>query len=124
MPLKFEIYQALFVALGVIQVLTNSVYLLKDNGLTYARKQHRELPTKITDRQILIKVMLMFGFGTAFLIIGIYSFYKSTFFETMAFTSLLLFAIYGTLEAMYYRHWKTTGFAILSIVILIIYMFS
>ncbi len=45
MSLIYEIIRAFFVAFGAAQTISNSSYLLKKNGLEFARKQHKELPS-------------------------------------------------------------------------------
>lgn len=121
MEWKLEIYRAFFVAFGAMEVLTNLCYLIRKNGLQLARKQHQELPKSITEHQIRIKVILMFLFGLAFLINGLFSYCTHTV-NTIFFTiNLILFSLYAFIESMYYKYWKTIGFLIVSIILLIIF---
>ncbi len=123
MSWKLEIYRVLFIVLGMTEVLMNLNYLIKKNGLIYAKKQHCELPSNATDKQLLIKVILMFSFGVAFLLTGLYSYYIKIFPENMAFIILLLFTIYAIVEAICYKYWKTTGFSIVATFLFVMYIF-
>lgn len=52
-------------------MLTNLRYLIRENGIELARKQHQELPKDITHKQMKVKVILMFVFGLVFLVNGL-----------------------------------------------------
>lgn len=118
---KLEIYRAFFVAFGAMEVFTNLCYLTKKDGLQLARKQHQELPKSITEHQIRLKVILMFLFGLTFLINGLFSYYTHTV-NTISFKiNLILFSLYAFTESMYYKYWKTIGFFIVSMILLILF---
>lgn len=123
MTWKFEIYRALLLALGTAEIITNGTYLMKKNGMTNARKQHQELPADITDSQMRMKVTLMFIFGCAFFMVSLMSYFMHTFLQTPVLIILVLFFFYGVCEALYYRYWKTYGFAGVTAVILGCYLF-
>lgn len=119
--MKIELYRILFILLGTIQVLANLVYLSMKNGLSYARKQHQELPQNLSDHQIKTKVVCMLVFGALFLLTGILSsiLLKT---EILFLIVLILFAIYALIEAIYYRYWRTYGFMVVSFILLILFL--
>lgn len=78
MEWKLEIYRAIFVAFGATEVLTNLRYLIRENGIELARKQHQELPKEITHRQMKAKVILMFVFGLLFMVLNSYHLIRVT----------------------------------------------
>lgn len=122
MEWKLEIYRAFFVAFGAFESFTNLSYLTKINGIQLARKQHKELPEIVSDRQMKAKVTAMFLFGLVFLINGLYSYYMHAV-NLLSFTvNLSFFCIYAFLESLYYRYWKTFGFFLLSTVLLIVFL--
>lgn len=112
-----EIVRALLLALGTIEIITNTHHLLKKNGLQSARKQHGELPPNTSDRQIRTKVICMLSFGVIFFVASLLSYILHTYLQSVIFVSLSLFIIYGITEALYYRFWKTFGFASVTIVL-------
>lgn len=122
MSWKFEIFRALFVAFGMFEIITNTSFLCLKNGLKFAAKQHGEIPKSVTRRQLTIKVILMLSFGTLFFIIGVYSYISRNVNETYYLASLALLASYAAGEAIYYRYWKTCGFSILSIIVLLCFV--
>lgn len=115
-----EIVRALLLAMGTIEIITNTHHLLKKNGLQSARKQHGELPPNRSDKQIKTKVICMLSFGVIFFVISLLSYILHTYLQSVIFVSLILFAIYGITEALYYRFWKTFGFASVTIVLFFI----
>lgn len=119
-----EIYRAFFVALGSMQILTNLSFLLKSNGIQLARKQHQEVPANISAKQMRIKILFMLSFGIVFITIGLYSYINRLFPLPMYLLSLGLFSLYAILEAFYYKYWKTVGFALISILLFSILIFS
>lgn len=119
-----EIYRAFFVALGSMQILTNLIFLLKSNGVQLARKQHQEVPANISAKQMRIKILFMLSFGIVFITIGLYSYINRQFPLPMYLLSLGLFSLYAILEAFYYKYWKTVGFALISILLFSILIFS
>ncbi len=116
MKWTFELYRAFFVALGSMEVLSNLFFLLKDDGIRLARKQHQEVPPDISIKQMRLKVLMMFSFGIVFLVIGLYSYISRSFPLSVYLMSLGIFSIYAISEAFYYKYWKTIGFAIISII--------
>ena len=116
MKWTFELYRAFFVALGSIEVLSNLFFLLKDDGIRLARKQHQDVPPDISIKQMRLKVLMMFSFGIVFLVIGLYSYISRSFPLPVYLMSLGIFSIYAISEAFYYKYWKTIGFAIISII--------
>jgi len=118
MTWKQEIFRGFLLALGTLQVITNITYLLKKNGIALARKQHQEVPTGISDYKMKVKVIMLFCFGLLFFGESLISYFCRTFFDTAVLVSLVLFAIYAVCEAIYYRYWKTCGFAILACLML------
>lgn len=122
MEWKLEIYRAFFVAFGAFESFTNFSYFTKKNGIRLARKQHKELPENVSDRQIKAKVTAMFLFGLAFLFNGLCSYYVHAV-NSLSFTvNLSLFCIYAFSESLYYKYWKTFGFFLLSTVLLIVFL--
>lgn len=61
-----EIFRAFLLTFGVMEIITNTTYLISKNGLGLARKQHGEMPQDISDKKIVLKVLCMLIFGTAF----------------------------------------------------------
>lgn len=122
MSWKSEIYRSLFVALGAMQCITNLIYLSNKNGLEFAKKQHQEIPPNVSSNQLKIKVIFMLLFGIIFLITGSYSFISRSINFYSILIPLSLFAIYATCEALYYKYWKTIGFSILTILLLLIFV--
>lgn len=122
MEWKIEIYRAFFVAFGFTELCCNLMYLLKEKGLESARKQHRELPPEIPDSNIRIKTILMLFWGVIFLLVGLSAYILHQPLQNLFITCISVFAVYACIEAMYYRYRNTTGFAIISIILLIVYI--
>lgn len=119
MSWKLEVYRSFFIAFGVFQVIANLNYLCLKNGIKLARKQHQEIPKTVTDKQMKIKVTLMFSFGIVFLSNGVFSFVTHNLNQTYYAITLISFAVYASVEALYYKYWRTFGFSIISILLLI-----
>ncbi|MGM0168030.1 hypothetical protein IGI39_003042 [Enterococcus sp. AZ135] len=119
-----EIYRGLFVAFGAMQLLTNLGFLLKSNGDQLARKQHQEVPPTISAKQMRVKIWLMLSFGILFISVGLYSYINRLFPLQLSLLLLGLFALYALSEALYYKYWKTIGFALISIILFSILIFS
>ena len=112
-----EILRALLLAVGFTEITTNLLYLTRINGLELARKQHGELPKSITDKNIKIKVICMLTFGIVFFASSLLCFILHKYLYNIILVPLILFSIYGIIEALYYRYWKTTGFACVTILL-------
>lgn len=121
MTLVEEILRAFLLSLGVSELLLNCSYLVKRNGLTLARKQHGELPPNLPHRNIKIKVIVMASFGLLFALVSLNSYFLHAYVKTLMVISLFLFMVYGISEALYYKYWKTTGFAIVTVIAFLIY---
>lgn len=117
MPWIYEIYRAILVAFGTTQTILNLYYLSKKNGMELAAKQHAELPKTATIKQLKIKTTMMLLFGVIFLAAGLFAYFTHSFPKSTVSFILITFAIYAIVEAAYYRYWKTTGFAILGILL-------
>ncbi|MET1247753.1 hypothetical protein ABWW58_03075 [Sporolactobacillus sp. STCC-11] len=100
----------------------NGSYLVKRNGLSLARKQHGELPSYLPDRNIRVKVVVMGAFGLVFAIVSLSLYFFHTYVKLPIVISMFLFMIYGIGEAFYYKYWKTTGFAIVTVLAFLIYL--
>ena len=124
MTWKQEIFRALLLAFGAGQIITNVQYLIKKNGITLARKQHQELPHNATDKEMMIKVACMLFVGIMFFVVALISYVTRRYFDLVMLSSLIIFSMYGIGEAVYYRYWKTVGFAAVTIVLLGIYIFT
>ncbi len=114
-----EIFRAFLLALGTIEIITNASYLIKSDGLALARKQHGELPPNLSNKKIKRKVICMFSFGIAFFIVSLFTYVLRKYLPGIIFVTTLLFSLYGITEALYYRYWKTFGFAFVTILLLI-----
>lgn len=114
-----EILRALLLTFGITEIITNVSYLAKENGLDLARKQHGELPAKISSKKIKVKVVCMLLFGIIFFISSFSTYILHKYISTIILIPSILFCIYGIIEALYYRYWKTTGFAFLTILLMI-----
>lgn len=121
MEWKIEIYRAFFVAFGFMELCCNLRYLIKRNGLESAREQHKELPPKISEKNIKLKTVLMFLWGVMFFVVGLSSYIFHQSLRGLFITCLSAFTIYACGEAIYYRYRNTTGFAIVSIILLIFF---
>ncbi len=122
MDWKIEIYRAFFVAFGFMELCCNLRYLYDKNGLESARKQHRELPPEISDKKIRVKTILMLLWGSTFFLIGLLSYILHQPLYSLYIVCMFVFAIYACIEAIYYKYRNTIGFAIASIVLLIVYI--
>lgn len=114
-----EILRALLLTFGITEIITNVSYLAKENGLDLSRKQHGELPAKISSKKIKVKVVCMLLFGIIFFISSFSTYILHKYISTIILIPSILFCIYGIIEALYYRYWKTTGFAFLTILLMI-----
>ncbi|ERK30211.1 hypothetical protein [Clostridium intestinale] len=121
MTWKEEIFRAFLLAFGSLQIITNLSYLLKNEGIELARRQHQELPSDTSNTKMKIKVICMFLVGVMFFAVSLISYLLHDFYEEAIFTSLIIFSIYALVEALYYKYWKTTGFAIVTLILLLIY---
>jgi hypothetical protein len=121
MTWKEEIFRAFLLAVGSLQIITNLSYLLKNEGIELARRQHQELPSDTSNTKMKIKVICMFLVGVMFFAVSLISYIFHDFYEEAIFTSLIIFSIYALVEALYYKYWKTTGFAIVTLILLLIY---
>lgn len=118
-----EILRALLLTLGATEIITNLLYLTKENGQELARKQHGELPGNTSDQKIKIKALCMLFSGIALFGSSLLCYILHTYLHNLIMITLILFSLYGIIEAIYYRYWKTTGFAIVTIVLLICSIF-
>jgi len=120
---KAELVKAFFVAFGAFQTFANLSYLVRKNGVIYARKQHREMPDDASDRQMKVKMAGMFMFGLLMLVTGLVSYLIRSYYE-MGFVIVMgLFAVYVFAEAVYYKYWRTTGAFILVLSLFMIILF-
>lgn len=119
MTLGQETLRAFLLAFGTTEVITNIIHLTKKNGLDLARKQHGELPKNISSNNIKLKVICMLLSGLVFFVVSLstYIFHKYT--SNAIIMASILFSIYGVIEGLYYRYWKTFGFAFVTILLMI-----
>lgn len=122
MSWKLEIYRAIFVAFGAFETIMNVSFLLKKDGLTFAAKQHGEIPKWANKNQLRIKVIFMLLFGVLFLGVGLYSYILHSIKQNSFITVLTIFSMYAVGEGIYYRYWKTFGFSIVSILLLVCFI--
>lgn len=115
-----EIFRALLLTFGIMEIITNMSYLTRENGLDLARKQHGELPPKIPYEKIKLKVICMLLFGIIFFVASLSSFILHKYIPIIIFIPSILFCFYGIIEALYYRYWKTFGFTFVTILLMII----
>lgn len=122
MTWKYEIYRGFFVAFGAMQIIANLNYIMKENGMESARKQHCELPVSVSNKQMRAKTMCMLVIGVIFFITGAFSFFTRSF-NNIAFAVVLgIYIFYAFIEAIYYRFWRTIMACILAIILFIIYL--
>lgn len=119
MDWKQEIFRCVFVAFGAFEVLANASYLIMNNGIEKAYKQHGEIPKTASRKQMKIKVICMLTAGCLFFVCGSSSFITRSFNNTAYLIVLILFALYAAIEGQYYKFWKTRGFSIATIVLLL-----
>lgn len=115
-----EILRAFILAFGTMEILTNLSYLLRNNGLEFARKQHGEIPENVDNRKIRIKVVAMLITGILFFLSGLMSYILHSYIRSLFIISAVIFSVYAITEALYYKYWKTYGFALISIILLIV----
>lgn len=123
MTWKLEIYRALFLALGTFEIITNANFLCLEDGMDRARRQHGELPKRASKKQLKTKTIFMLIFGFLFFSMGINSYFLHYVNATYFLIVLILFALYSVGEALYYRYWKTFGFSIISVLLLLVFWF-
>lgn len=117
-----EILRAFLLTFGVYEVISNSTYLLKVNGLDLARRQHGELPEHLPDYNIKLKVIIMLSFGLILSIVSLSSYFVHSYLKIPTILVLFLFMIYGIIEALYYKYWKTMGFAVVTVIFFLIFL--
>jgi hypothetical protein len=113
-----EIFRAFLLIFGVVEIITNTTYLVKKNGLKLARKQHGELPPAIGDEYLKTKVICMLISGIIVFGVASLSYLLQHYDKNVITGVLVLFSLYGITEALYYRYWKTTGFACVTLLML------
>ncbi len=118
-----EILRALLLALGATEIITNLIYIIRENGIELARKQHGELPGNLSNKKIKIKVICMLLSGIALFSAALLSYILHSYLHDLIMIALMLFALYAIVEALYYRYWKTIGFALVTIVLLLCSIF-
>lgn len=118
-----EILRALLLTFGITEIITNITYLTKENGLDLARKQHGELPRNISYKKIKLKILCMLFFGIAFLGASLLTYIFHKYLYNIILITSILFSLYGIMEALYYRYWKTFGFAFVTILLVIVSIF-
>ncbi len=114
-----EIFRAFLLALGCFEIVTNLTYLTITGGIDKARKQHGELPAGISDKNIKVKVVCMLIFGTALFATALSSYILHSYTGKALLITTILFSVYGIIEALYYKYWKTFGFAGVTIALLL-----
>lgn len=119
MTFRQEIFRALLLAFGATEIITNISYLVKQNGLELARKQHGELPPALPNNKIKVKVVCMLIFGVLFFMASLSTYILHKYVSIILIIPSTLLCLYEIIEALYYRYWKTFGAVFLTIVILI-----
>jgi len=114
-----EIFRALLLTFGMLEIITNMSYLIKKNGLDLAGKQHGELPPLLPSGKIKLKVVFMLLFGITFFVASLSTYVLHKYITNVILIPSILFCFYGIMEAFYYRYWKTFGFAFVTILLLI-----
>lgn len=122
MDWKQEIFRCVFVAFGAFEILANLSYLLMKGGIQKAFNQHGEIPKTASLKQMKTKVACMLTSGCIFFICGLSSFLTKSFNSTAYLIVLILFAVYAAIEGQYYKYWKTRGFSVVAILLLIIFI--
>jgi hypothetical protein len=121
--LKDLIFTIFFIVFGLLEIITNGIYLFKKDGLKYAVKQHQELPKGVSERKLKIKVVLVFIFGVLFFVTGILTLFNLSFIKNVYFIVLILFSIYALCEAIYYKYWRIFGFFAITVILILLYWF-
>lgn len=119
--MEINILNFIFFLIGVFEIVSNLNYLIKKNGISSARKQHKEIPPDVSDRQMRIKVICMLGTGVLAFIIAL----NKIVFTLPNFISIIILivvAIYGWVEAFYYRYSQTYVFATFTTILFLIYL--
>ena len=123
MTLGQEILRAFLLTLGTTEIITNTTFLFKENGLDLAKRQHGELPTSIGNEKVKIKVICMLLSGVALFLVSLSTYIYHSYSKNIIVGTLIAFSLYGIIEALYYRYWKTFGFASVTILLLICSIF-
>lgn len=121
MTWKQEIFRTLLLAFGTMEIILNLKFLLKENGISLARKWHQEIPHNLPDKNMRAKIICMLLVGIMFFFVSLISFIMHKYFNWMIFDSLIVFSVYAIVEALYYRYLNTFGFASVTIAFVIIY---
>ncbi len=123
MTWRQEIFRALLLTLGFTEILTSITYLTKENGLVLARKQHGELPKNISDKKIKVKVICMLVFGIVLFGVALSTYVLHSYSRNIILLTTISFSVYGIIEASYYRYWKTCGFSLVTILLVVCAIF-
>lgn len=118
-----NILRIILLVFGVVQIVTNLLYIIKKNGIGLARKQHTELPKGISDRKMKVKVVCMLIFGVLFCLASVTAFIPAPAYLFSMLLILVLFSLYSFIEALCYKYWKVFGFAAATIVLLTSFIF-
>lgn len=116
-----QMFIGLFIVFGLFEMITNTVYSLKVDGLVLAVKQHREVPPSATQKQMKVKVKIMLLVGILFFVTGIMAFINPFLATMPMFIVLALFSAYTLMEALYYKYALAFALAGLAGVLLVIY---
>lgn len=122
MNIAQHIFRIFFLIFGIFYIGSNSFYLIKKNGLKFARKLYLELPDDIPLYNIGIKVISMLTFGILFFIITVVSFFTESFYYYYYIVILIMFFIYSLIEAFFYRYWKTFLFSVTVMTVLLLFV--
>lgn len=120
MKWAFEIIRAFFVAFGTMQTIANLNYLIKKDGVELAKRQHKELPDTVADKQLRVKTICMLLFGMLFLVTGLFSYFTHSYYKLSFIIVLGAYSLYALIEAIYYSFWRTFGAFGISAILLIV----
>lgn len=99
-----KIFIYIIIALGMFEIGSNLFHLFKGNkkiiGLS-AMRQHRELSLELESSHFFFKTVIMFVFGFLFTGSGLLALINANF--HFFYVVLGLFALYGVVQALYYR---------------------
>lgn len=111
----FLTYSVIILLFGVFETITNIVYLSKGLiGVKKAYSQHKEIPSSVSEKRMLIKVYTMLVVGICFILSGGYALLTGETALMVLRLALSCYALYTILEACSYpRHLLGWALAIL-----------
>jgi hypothetical protein len=109
--------QLFWLLFGIVEFLTNGLYLITDTVIRFGKRQHSELPPNASDNDIAQKVWRMFTAGLVSCMGVAISLLANSSIPMIISSVLVAFAI--LYEAARYRYWKIYSELVLMLVLLV-----